>query len=495
MIQNLNLRTITWAFLHFDPELYIPLTFLSFQFDWFLGGGNPMIFHLTNLVLHIINALLVTWLIYLLQRRNVLVALLAGLLFLVHPLHTEAVAWISARKDVLSAMFFLMSTIGYLYKRKRISLACFVLGLLAKVSIVILPLILLLIDWLQKRPLDRNAIREKIPYFIAACVFGVIAIIGKTQILGNASLITGVLVAIKSTIFYLQKFVMPLQLSVIYPYQDSLTILSPDFFIPVGLLLLLIVAVFLSRKKTRAILFASLFYVCALVPSFTNYARDETVFFASDRYAYLPSIALVYLIVVGISTLKNQRKTLGIALCTMVIITFGFLAHKQVRVWRNTKTLFMHATQYHEYYRAYSKIGAELWNEGNETEALQALNHSIELRPNRRAYYNLGLYYMSKNQTLEALSAYKNAIELDTNHKDAHMNLGLLYWQSGNTEDARTHWERAEQIDPTDRDALINLALLYQKIGQTSTARQMIQRLLEMDSEDIEAHALLRSLE
>ena len=112
-VRVINAASLKAIFTHFDPELYIPLTLMSYQLDFLLGGADPLMYHLTNLVLHIFNALLVSWLVYAISKGRPGVALLAGFLFLAHPLHTEAVAWASARKDVLSAFFFLSSNVPF----------------------------------------------------------------------------------------------------------------------------------------------------------------------------------------------------------------------------------------------------------------------------------------------------------------------------------------------------------------------------------------------
>ena len=173
IIQEISVWSLKQAFTTYDPELYVPLTMISYQIDHLLWGMNPFGFHLTNLVLHTMNALLVTLFIRLLMRRLSyhLLPVLCGLLFLVHPLHTEAVAWASARKDVLSSFFFLLSVCSYLQWRERekkeersgkllysFSIFAFALGLLAKVSIIMLPVILLLIEWLQGRSLREKTL-------------------------------------------------------------------------------------------------------------------------------------------------------------------------------------------------------------------------------------------------------------------------------------------------------------------------------------------------
>ena len=182
IVQEISPWSITQAFTTYDPELYIPLTFLSYQIDYAIAGIEPFFYHFHNLVLHTLNAILILVCVYMLSRSK-WIALFCGLVFLVHPVHTEAVVWASARKDTLSTFFFFGSLLSYLFYREKMchgepgrtmtegssldrarddtvslshplylmSLGCFLLGLLAKVSVFSLPIILLLVDFRDKR--------------------------------------------------------------------------------------------------------------------------------------------------------------------------------------------------------------------------------------------------------------------------------------------------------------------------------------------------------
>lgn len=505
-IQEMSPASIQWIFTHYDPELYVPLTFISYQIDHMIGGLQPMMFHLTNLVLHIVNALLVAYLLFIFlgrghsripaaennYRTRGMIAVMCGLLFLLHPLHTETVAWVSARKDLLSAMFFLVSIIAYVKNRKTVSLTTFVIGMMAKVSIVVLPIILLLIDWKNGQRLRGKVITEKIPFFVVAIVFGIVAIFGKSQILADSPIITSILVACKSSIFYLQKLLIPIHLSVVYPFHDVVTITDPFFMLPLLLVSFGFIWILFSLGRTKVLAFGLAFYFLTLAPSFTNYAKDDLIFFASDRYAYLPSIGILFLL--AMLLIRINRQKIVAMVMTIVIVLFGFLTYKQSLVWRNTATLFTHAAQFYDYYKGYNKIGAELWNEGNYNEALQQLNHSIELRPNARAYYNLGLVYLAKDDHDQAAEKFLKALSLNPNHLDTHLNLGFLYWNAGDTDDAIYHMEQAAELDAQDVEVLTNLAVMYKTVGRTEDARTITQTILTLDPKNTDAMKLMQSL-
>ena len=312
IVKEISLWSLKEAFKTFDPELYIPATLMSYQIDHLLWGMNPFGFHLTNLVLHTMNALLVMMFLFLLLR-NVHLSLFVGLLFLVHPLHTEAVAWASARKDVLSSFFFLLSVCSYLQWRGRengqagsgkllysFSIFAFALGLLAKVSIIMLPVILLLIEWLlcHRRLLASSfvTISRLTPYFLLSVMFGIVGFFGKREAFSFATYFEKAIVAPKSTLFYLEKFFWPTEFSVLYPYTDA-SIASPEFFIPLVIVMAITFLVLFLKKYQCVLAFSYFFFLITLLPTFLNIARggDMDRYFASDRYGYIPSIRFIFI--------------------------------------------------------------------------------------------------------------------------------------------------------------------------------------------------------
>jgi hypothetical protein len=172
------------AFTSYDPELYIPLTFLTYQIEHALVVLHPALYHLTNVCLHIGNTLLVYWLLLLLSRGRRDIAFLTALLFALHPINAEAVSWVSARKDLLSGFFALASSIAYLRSRTRFpwpSVLLFLCALLSKVSVVLLPPVFLLFDWLLNDHVTRRDIVRKWPFALLSSLFIAVALLGKTS--------------------------------------------------------------------------------------------------------------------------------------------------------------------------------------------------------------------------------------------------------------------------------------------------------------------------
>ena len=212
LIRDLSWRNVTTVFSTFILATYLPVTMLTYMVDYQLVGLKPFGYHLTNLILHLLNCLLVFWLIGLLSR-NILVSFITAILFGVHPIHVESVAWISERKDVLYAAFFLLSMICYCYysrtlktgKAYWLAVLFFVLSLLSKAMAVTLPFLLLLMDYFRGRKFDRRMILDKIPFLVLALGFGLLGAHGQAVAARIEPSMYRVLVPPYAVIFYLGK--------------------------------------------------------------------------------------------------------------------------------------------------------------------------------------------------------------------------------------------------------------------------------------------------
>src|SRR3989344_9385724 len=278
LVRELSLKTLRVAFTSYDPELYIPLTFVSYQSDYLLGGYNPLIYHLTNLLLHMGSTFLVSAFIFYLTKRSKL-AIACALLFAIHPITVETVVWAAARKDVLSGFFFLLSATLYL---------------LSKVTAITLPLIFLLCDLHRGRRDYKEVVLEKTPYFLLALLFGLIALFGKATLLAERSPLEHFLLACKMVILALSKILVPLRLSVFYPELGEVTLFHPTFLLSLLILIILGAVVWMFRQK-KLLLFGALFFLITLAPAALTFMKGGNTFLFSDRYAYLPSLGVIFL--------------------------------------------------------------------------------------------------------------------------------------------------------------------------------------------------------
>lgn len=509
VIRTISFHSLWQIFTMFDPELYIPLTFFNYQLLYQLGGQNAFVYHLWLLMLHTGNALLFTWFVYLVSKKNV-AAIAAGLIFLVHPLNTEAVAWASALKDQLSTIFFLGSVIAYLYSheshdRKMYywSIALFALGLLSKVMVVTLPVVLILVDDLRGRAWwKKSALFEKIPHFALSVVFGLVAILGKTAVLSTTTPLQTVLMATKSALFYLYKIFVPMNFSVLYTQVGEITLHRPEFlFTSIGLVLLVAFAL-ISRRWTKWFSFGIGMYLLTLVPTFTNFSKGGDLFFASDRYVYLPSMGILLLL--GLlaaavwDTFHARWQQIGLQVAGILVLAFlSFQAHAQSLVWKDTETLFTHviAVYPEAAASAYNNLANAYRRQGRLDEAVSEFEKALGVRDHARIRSNLGATLVKLGRMKEAEDQFHKAMQLDPGDAEPWFGLGILYATLGETNKALTAYERAIDLNPKYVAAYTNRGSYLLEIGRVSDAKADFEKAIAIDNYFAQAHQNLGVLE
>ncbi len=468
--QGLTVENLKTAFTSYDPELYVPLTFVSYQVDYAIGGLSPFIYHFHNLLLHLINVLLVAWLIWLLTK-NPVTALLCGLLFAVHPVNAETVLWASARKDLLSSTWFFAAIIAWLYARDRRSLplyifsiiAC-VLGLAAKVMVMTLPAVLLLILWRDQRKITIKNIGWLMPFVALSIAFGIIALLGKQAFVANASIQETALLAGKAVMFLLLKFFVPIRLSVLYPYTDPITFGSWDLTVSLfGAILITIFAFVSVRRWNRDMLFGWLWFLICLSPTFLLYRRGEHLgdfYFTSNRYFYAAGIGLMFPVsLLAASWMKKATWRMPvIAISTGVIGIFAVMSGLQSLVWENTQTLFENVLQFYPNSQiAHVTIGNHDQTLGDLENAFAHYDAALKIRPTSLAYFNLGNALLTLNRADEAIEANMRALKLNPALAIAEVNLGVGYVKKKMFTEAAEAFRRALVLDPNSREAAFNL--------------------------------------
>jgi protein O-mannosyl-transferase len=463
-IAGLNWENVKHVFTSYDPELYVPLSLLSYQINYALGELNPFGYHLFNLILHIANALLVALLTLKLSRKG-WVAVFCGALFALHPLHTEAVAWASARKDVLSAFFALASMVSYLRyadERKRFwlfaSALLFALGLMAKVSIILLPLALLLMAWYRNAGPKRSDVLYLVPHFLLSLLFGIVALGGK---LANTGFLWDkFLMGCKAIGFYLGKILWPADFSVLYPYTDPISILTPDLLMSVLLVAALTALSVWALRFGKTPFFAWSFFLLFVIPSFANIAKGHNelldVYFASDRYAYLPSIAAFYILGLGFATVRDKRTKL--ALLGAIAVALAMLSYRQSTVWEDSHALFTNvAAVQPNSYVAYTNLGTILVQEGQVDEGLELYRKSLAIRDDATTHYNVGQILEYQEKPDEALEHYRKAVASSPLHKEAWVRMGVILGQRGDMPEAFRALREALQLDPDDENLRLTI--------------------------------------
>ncbi|MSR67756.1 tetratricopeptide repeat protein [Candidatus Peribacteria bacterium] len=503
IVVAMNADTIKAAFTSYDPELYIPLTFVSYQISHAIGGLNPFAYHLTDLLFHTANAMLVAWFLFLLLENGWL-AIGLGLLFSIHPLGSEAVLWASARKDVLSTFFFFSSIVSYLYatmKESRklfwMSVFFFVLGLLSKVMVVTLPVVLLLIDDVQGRGMSKKRLLEKIPYVLFAVIFGIIGIFGKTENLVSSTLLQKILMACKSTVFYVQKFLWPTDLSVTYPYMDPITILSSDFAIPLVLVILFLGAAYYLRNRNRMASFGMLFFLATLLPTFLNFAKGGDVYFASDRYAYIPMVGLLVLIgtsadfwlrsATNMRSVSSRRMVVAAAIIC-ALLTFGALTQQQTAIWQNSTTLYENVLAHYPNSRAaHNNLGMEQLTSGEIDAAIASFRRALELHSDAKTKVNLAAAFVRKKNFAEAETIYRAVMLSDPEIADSAYGLGQIEQKQGKLVEAVSWYRKTIETNPQYLNAYNNLGGVYLQLNDWSNAEVILRKAIELKPDFVES--------
>lgn len=498
IIDNPKIRGLNWAnikaiFTTYDPELYIPITLFTHQIEHTLFGLNAHVIHLVNVLLHIVSSLLVFRIFSRFFHEKV--ALVTGLLFAIHPLTVETVVWASARKDLLSALFFLWSFLAYLKAKERgatlwKSVIIFCFGLLSKVSIAPLPLVLLLTDWVTGRYEGWASIREKWAYFIPAIAFVIIAIAGKQTQAAHAS--TAVLLSFVSIPFYIGKTIVPTGLSIFYPFMDTVSLLHPRILFGILFILVVILGTWWKRKKFPWLFYGWWVFLCLVAPSLTNvvkggYAGTYDLYFASDRYMYL-SILGVLAFVGSILTHKNIKTAY------IVIGIFGILAFRQTHVWSSSDALFKNATNTSASYIAYNNLAGLRAQQGELQKAEELYHKSLEIKESPLAYFSLAQIVASQGRSTDAIALYQSAIQMSPKHVNAYTQLGGLLLMTGNVPAAKSALSSATNLDNNIPSVHYNLGLIYEHEKSFDLARASYEKVLALDPSDTQAAKKLEGL-
>jgi tetratricopeptide (TPR) repeat protein len=441
IVQNVSPASIGKAFTSYDPELYVPFTILSFQLEHLIAGNRPFLYHLDNLLLHLANCCLLFLLLKRLGTSEEL-SLIGALLFAIHPVQAESAAWIAARKDLLAGLFFFLTLLNYLRYREQETtssylktLLLFLGGLLSKASVIGTPIILLAIDWYQGRRIDWNAIREKLPFFALSVLFGLIAIGGKTKNIQDFTFFQTILLAIKEAIFSLRLALFPFGLQSVYEQHELPFIGDPSFFIPIIIAIVLIVIALWSIKRTKIFVFSLLLFYLLLAPTFSNFSRGSAVYFADDRYLYLPLVGLVFGFVTLIRWLLQKmplRNPAASIVATALLLPLAALSFQRAQLWGDSERFF---------------------REGIVADPQSAVMH-----------FNLGVVLQRQQIIDEAMSEYAAAIKLQPNYTDAYANLGVALMQTNRFQEARIMLEKALELRPSHAKAkqALEAAKLFQ---------------------------------
>lgn len=459
----------TWAnvkgaFLSFQVSNYHPLTMLSYMAEYSAAGLNPAVFHLTSVLLHAANSLLVLALARALGRSGE-EGVLAALLFAIHPLHAESAAWISERKDVLCAFFYLSALIvyaGYVKKGGGPRLAaCFALALLALLSksmAVTLPLALLLADHLLARRPSPAALAEKLPFFALSLVFAALALKSQGR-LGPAAPYPyawweHIVIACRNLVFYCWKTAWPADLSAFYPFPVPLNGRLPlSYYLAVPAAGLYLYALKAAAARSRLAFFGGAFFLAALLPVLQLVPVGSAV--AADRYTYLPSAGLFLLAAAAFFRLRGRAEAAASRLPLLLLypaaffalFTLGLLGWARARLWNNSLALWNDAfSKYPSSVFVLRNRGVSLLDAGRYAEALEDFSRAVALYPGYAENWDergSALFLLGRYD--DGVQAYTKALELDPALPGARSNRSQAYKALGRKEAAAADFAALRQ--------------------------------------------------
>lgn len=454
-IHALNISNIKNIFTSLTEKTYIPLTVLSFSIEHHFFQHNPFIYHLNNLILHLgVTALVFSFALQVgLPVRG---AFLAALLFGIHPMHVESVAWITERKDVLYSFFYMLALCFYwqYLSQKKLSVyfATIVFGLLsilAKPMALSLPLVLFACDWLKKRKFDRSLILDKIPHFLYAVLIAWITYSAHARIPGD-NLQSAALIWVYTFVFYIRQFFLPLILSPIYLLPEPVSLVNFYYTGSVGLLFLVLIFS-LRLRRNRWISFAASFFFLSIF-FLLRYDSAIDINIVADRFMYLPSLGFCLLFGAGaerfLARYKDRKAVLRLLASSLFVLLFVFLSYKtseQSKIWKNSQSLWSHVIAiYPDSAIAYNNRGT---SQTRLDFALMDYNQTLRLDPNfREAYFNRGNAYYQLEMHSRAIADYTHYISLDPFDAEIYYKRSLAYQKIGALEKATDDKKKAHLL-------------------------------------------------
>jgi protein O-mannosyl-transferase len=569
---NLHIRSIDWQFIKWaftntsQAGFWYPVVWISHAFDYALWGLNPAGHHFTNILIHAFNTFLASLLIIKLLEIGqgdrctgmpadkagcyfsgtgvkpfaLTAAGCAGILFAIHPLRVESVAWASERKDLLCAMFYLSSIMAYLryahnraiftlygattgppdgsrlaetkYRGMRpyvLSLCLFVMALSSKPMAVTLPAVLMLLDWypLKRISTPRESVTsflEKAPFFACSLIISWATLytqgtVGAMPSLEAISIPTRVLLACGSLMAYLWKIGLPIDLNPLYPHPEHISFFTIDHLLGVMLTVAITIATLFAVKRSPVWFTAWGYFVITLFPVLGLFQAGTQAM--ADRFTYLPGLGPFVLI--GLVSARTWEKAksapqwssglkivLGsIALVACICMVYGTI--RQVALWKNSVIFWNHVINLSPYRNsiAYNNRGIALELQGQYLEAIEDFNTAVSLKPDyAEAYVSRGWIYKRLGFADLALKDFDLAVQLNPRQYLAYYHRGVLFGESGENDLAVRDFTAAIRIDPDFGDAFASRGLAYINSGLSHSALADLQTAITMDPLNSDAY-------
>jgi len=492
LIKEISLSKVKDILTTYINGVYQPLTIFSFALEYHFFQLNPLIYHGTNVILHVFNTFFVFVFIYLLSQQKT-TALIVALLFGIHPMRVESVAWITERKDVLFSFFYFISLNLYCLYRSAQNRKCrflaaafifFVLSVMSKPAGATLPIIFLLVDYYQGRKIGKGSIMEKIPFFIVALAMGGIVFIGTFtpahidaypfSLAWHHALarnfvspvipyfwLDQILLTSHTVSTYLLKIIWVTDLSCYYPLISKRHSLLPiEYYFSFLVVIIMLLVILKYFRKNKTVLFGVLFFCVTIFFLLPSGHIGHSLF--ADRFTYVPYVGIFFLIATSLRQFfVNKEKMRNPALFIVIFVYLGlnmfFISQtrKRCRVWKNSMTL---------------------WSDVIEKYPQESL-----------PYFNRGNYFLDNEQVGAAIMDFTKAIVFDANNADAYVNRGIAYLMAKNYKQALADYNAAVVTDPYLLKAYINRSVYFLKMNEYEKALADCHSIFQLSPENKKA--------
>jgi Tfp pilus assembly protein PilF len=514
--RGLGLTELRWMWTTFHMGHYVPLSWMTLGLDYVLWGMNPAGYHLTNVLLHTAN----TVLLYVIARRLLtvvrsegsndrtidLAAAFAALLFGIHPLRVESVVWITERRDVLSGLFYFLCVLFYLKSRDKIdndrrwywlAVIVFPFALLSKATAVTIPAVLLILDIYPLRRLGgdsgwwtdsaRRVYIELTPFVLLAAATSALSLVAlhpPSQLHAAGK----IAVSAWSLCFYLWKTLVPTDLAPLYEMRHVIPPLRWPFLVSYVAVIGISIAAWMIRKRWIGVSIAWVAFVIIIFPLLGVVQNGPQI--AADRYTYQAAPVLALLAGAAFARLQWPLPPGAVALATGVLLTLGVLTWKQSRVWLNSETLWTRVLEHDdESSIAHTALASLMFADGKVDEAIEQYERSLALDPAyAEGHNNLGVALASRERLDEAVLHYQRALELRPAYAEAHSNWGAVIARQGDLPRAIEHYQLALAIDADNADAHVNWGNALVRMGRVDEAINHYRDALHVRRDDADAH-------
>ena len=480
-----------------------PLTMFTLFINYLISGEDAWSYHLFNLLFHLINCFLVFRLAMLLSKNNTIISFTTAILFGIHPVHVESVAWVSERKDVLYGMFFIAGLIMYTNyvdsnsrKQYWLSILFLVLSLLSKPSAVIFPLAILCIDLLRARKFNAKLLIEKIPFFVLSLAMGIATFLAQQQAgsFGKIHIDTlnKVLYGFYGIMMYIVKMIAPVTLAVFYPFPPQNVKMPVEYYIAPIFFIGLAFAFFYSLKRNRVLAFGILFYLVNLLLVLQFLPVGSAVI--AQRYAYMPYVGLSFIAGSIIDRLTRSNASKAWRIVFPITLVLSVLTWQQASTWYSSATLWDQAIKTQPSAKAYAIRAMLLRKEKNYDLAIEYFNKAIQLDTHDyELYSNRGNVYFDLRKPELAIDDYRKALSMKPNFPEALDNLGAQFAILGHYDSAVKYANEAIKIKPDFKPAYSNRALTYMKSNRYDDAIRDWQKFLEFEPDAADVYNTIGS--